>query len=50
MHEDPTGKKILDKLLIDRFVEPDEAWYQPVRELYQKSTPTGKQFNENQKS
>ena len=28
MHADPEGKRILDKLLIDRFVAPREEWYQ----------------------
>jgi phosphonate transport system substrate-binding protein len=50
MHQDPAGKKILDHLLIDRFVEPDEDWYQPVRELFQKSQNVAKQSHENKKS
>jgi len=50
MHEDRKGKKILDHLLIDRFVKPNEAWYQPVRELHRKSKLIIKQNNENQKS
>jgi phosphonate transport system substrate-binding protein len=33
MHTDPEGKRILDSLLIDRFVAPREEWYEPVREL-----------------
>ena len=28
MHSDPEGKRILDNLLIDRFVAPREEWYQ----------------------
>jgi phosphonate transport system substrate-binding protein len=28
MHTDPEGKRILDNLLIDRFVAPREEWYQ----------------------
>lgn len=28
MHTDPEGKRILDQLLIDRFVTPREEWYQ----------------------
>jgi phosphonate transport system substrate-binding protein len=28
MHTDPEGKRILDNLLIDRFVAPQEEWYQ----------------------
>jgi len=31
MHLDPEGKKILEKLMIDRFVSPEEKWYEPIR-------------------
>jgi len=27
MHLDPKGKKILDELMIDRFLNPDDKWY-----------------------
>jgi len=30
MHLDPEGKKILEKLMIDRFVSPEEEWYEPI--------------------
>jgi phosphonate transport system substrate-binding protein len=33
MHTDSDGKRILDKLLIDRFVAPREEWYEPAREM-----------------
>jgi phosphonate transport system substrate-binding protein len=33
MHTDPDGKRILDKLLIDRFVAPRQEWYEPVRAM-----------------
>jgi len=33
MHMDPKGKKILDELMIDRFVEPKEEWYDPIRRM-----------------
>ena len=33
MHTDPRGRTILDELLIDRFVEPEMAAYEPVREM-----------------
>lgn len=33
MHLDPQGKKILEKLMIDRFVAPEEAWYEPIRQM-----------------
>jgi len=36
MHKDPQGKRILDHLLIDRFEPPDDAWYQPVRDMVAK--------------
>jgi phosphate/phosphite/phosphonate ABC transporter binding protein len=35
MHESPEGKQILDRLLIDRFIEPDTAWYDPVIKMQQ---------------
>jgi phosphonate transport system substrate-binding protein len=31
MHTDPDGKRILENLLIDRFVAPREEWYEPAR-------------------
>lgn len=31
MREDSEGVQILDKLMIDRFVEPDDAWYDSIR-------------------
>ena len=33
MHLDPEGKRILEKLMIDRFVSPEEKWYEPVRRM-----------------
>ncbi len=33
MHTDPEGKRILDNLLIDRFVAPREEWYESARAL-----------------
>ena len=33
MHTDPEGKTILEKLMIDRFTEPREEWYEPVRRM-----------------
>jgi phosphonate transport system substrate-binding protein len=33
MHTDPEGKRILEKLLIDRFVVPREEWYEPARAM-----------------
>jgi phosphonate transport system substrate-binding protein len=30
MHQDPKGKKILDELMIDGFIPPEEALYEPI--------------------
>ena len=30
MHLDPKGKKILDELMIDRFLHPDDKWYESI--------------------
>jgi phosphonate transport system substrate-binding protein len=35
MHEDPEGQKILGALMIDRFIEPREEWYQTIRNMKQ---------------
>ncbi len=39
MHQDPEGRQILDNLMIDRFVIPEEAWYAPVKEMVQRVGP-----------
>jgi phosphonate transport system substrate-binding protein len=33
MHQDPQGRKILNQLMIDRFVEPQESWYDSIRAM-----------------
>jgi phosphonate transport system substrate-binding protein len=33
MHEDPEGQKILNELMIDRFIEPEEEWYKPIWQM-----------------
>jgi phosphate/phosphite/phosphonate ABC transporter binding protein len=33
LHKDPQGKKILDKLLIDKFIEGQDANYNSIREM-----------------
>jgi phosphonate transport system substrate-binding protein len=38
MHEDPKGKRILDQLMIDRFIKPSDDWYEGIREMSRKST------------
>jgi phosphonate transport system substrate-binding protein len=35
MREDPEGAAILDKLMIDRFVEADDSWYDSIRRTMQ---------------
>lgn len=35
MHQDPEGKKILAELMIDRFIPPQEAWYDNLRRMNQ---------------
>ena len=35
MHQDPEGKKILAELMIDRFIAPQEEWYDNLRQMYQ---------------
>jgi phosphonate transport system substrate-binding protein len=33
MHQEPEGREILDKLLIDQFLAPREEWYETVRAM-----------------
>jgi phosphonate transport system substrate-binding protein len=33
MHQDSNGRKILQELLIDRFVAPQEEWYDTIRQV-----------------
>jgi ABC-type phosphate/phosphonate transport system substrate-binding protein len=37
MHQEPDGKRILDKLMIDRFIAPKEDYYHPILEMNQDS-------------
>jgi phosphonate transport system substrate-binding protein len=30
MHQDPEGKRILDELMIDRFLHPEDKWYESI--------------------
>ncbi len=34
MHQDPEGKKILTELMIERFIAPQEEWYDNLRQVY----------------
>ena len=36
MHEDPEGKRILDKLMIDYFAPPLAEWYRPVKAMLER--------------
>ena len=36
MHEDATGRKILQELMIDRFLAPKAEWYDTVRQVEEK--------------
>lgn len=39
MHQDPKGMTILKELMIDRFISPEETWYQPVRDIKKQLNP-----------
>jgi len=39
MHLEPEGKKILDELMIDRFIAPQKACYQPILKMTKDSKP-----------
>ncbi len=34
MHRDPEGRDILRELMIERFIVPQDAWYEPIRHMY----------------
>lgn len=40
MHQDAKGRAILDNLMIDRFINPRDEWYEGIREMSRKSTWT----------
>jgi hypothetical protein len=33
MHQEPDGKRILDELMIDRFIAPKENCYHPILDM-----------------
>ena len=33
MHEDPRGQAILKELMIDKFIEPNDRWYDSIRKI-----------------
>ena len=50
MHEDPEGLQILNELLIERFVVPEEKWYTPVKDIYHRVKSNFNSQNETKKS
>ena len=36
MHQEPEGRRILEELMIERFVAPREIWYESIRNIKQK--------------
>jgi phosphonate transport system substrate-binding protein len=45
MHTDSKGRDILKELMIDRFVEPNEAWYKSIRQMAQELTSLKKEIH-----
>jgi phosphonate transport system substrate-binding protein len=41
LHNHDEGKKILDRLMIDRFVEPQDNWYDSIREMQKSKDLSG---------
>jgi phosphonate transport system substrate-binding protein len=50
MHKDPAGRKILNELMIDRFVGLKEEWYEPVRRMIQSFQKHGNSIYATEKS
>jgi len=50
MHDDPEGRRILQELMIDRFVEPRQEWYQPVRQMFEQVHTDGNKLSTTEKS
>ncbi len=50
MHQDPDGRRILEELMIDRFVAPREIWYESIRNIEQKVKAAGNTTNASQNS
>jgi len=46
MHLDPRGQKILDELMIDRFLAPRDEWYDSIRQMDLKLAQMGKKKSE----
>ncbi len=45
MHQDPNGKKIISELMIDRFVNPRDDWYDSIRMMNLKLASWEKESN-----
>ncbi len=39
MHKNEAGRRILDRLMIERFIEPLDEWYESIREMSRKPKP-----------
>jgi phosphonate transport system substrate-binding protein len=50
MHKDPEGRRILNELMIDRFVGIKEDWYEPVRKMIQSVQKQGSGIYATEKS
>ena len=46
MHLDPKGQKILNELMIDRFLAPRDEWYDSIRQMDLKLAQMGKKKSE----
>ncbi len=50
MHQEPEGRRILEELMIDRFVAPREIWYESIRNIKQKVRAAGNIVDASQNS
>jgi phosphonate transport system substrate-binding protein len=41
MHEDPDGQAILNELMIDKFIAPNDRWYDSIRKIHRKLASLG---------
>lgn len=49
MHDDAKGARILRELMIDRFIEPSDDWYEGIREISRKSPLSRGNMHEHKK-
>ncbi len=45
MHKDPKGRQIISELMIDRFVNPRDEWYDSIRKINSKLASLGEESN-----